>query len=128
MFIFNYLHINVTDLDVLTTPQLHYAVMKCNTSSLAYRAEMSAQQYLQSYNDEYSKAFNSFLKNLKQLTVNQCIVDVANGVGGLSLVELAKKIEPVAVITTNNGDGILNRNCGADFVITTKTSPSPLER
>ena len=47
------------------------------------------------------------------------MVDCANGVGHLAGAQFAKRLESkVNVKLTNVGDGLLNHECGADFVKT----------
>ena len=114
----------VTDLGVLTTPQLHYAVRDSNLSS----GPTAPQEYM----ENLATAF----KRLVELSpsgggakIAQVTVDCANGVGAVHLRRLAEMLHPLAEyrICNDGSEGVLNEGCGAEHVKTLKTYPVGLE-
>ena len=67
-----------------------------------------------------------FLKNSGNL--GSVEVDCANGVGLLAGAQFAKRLDSkVNIKLTNAGDGLLNHDCGADFVKTgQRYHPKPI--
>ena len=125
--IFSILRINIIDLGLVTTPQLHFAVLHSNTVSSDLTKE--SKFYLDNYYNQFSSAFNKFAEKLPLRSIAECTVDVANGVGGVALTEVASKLkDKLSVTIRNNGDGVLNEGCGADFVITNRKAPFELEK
>ncbi|XP_063728043.1 phosphoacetylglucosamine mutase-like isoform X2 [Symsagittifera roscoffensis] len=125
--IFSILRINIIDLGLVTTPQLHFAVLHSNTVSSDLTKE--SKFYLDNYYNQFSSAFNKFAEKLPLRSIEECTVDVANGVGGVALTEVASKLkDKLSVTIRNNGDGVLNEGCGADFVITNQKAPFELEK
>jgi phosphoacetylglucosamine mutase len=68
----------------------------------------------------------NFLKNSGNL--GNVEIDCANGVGLLAGTQFAKRLESkVNMKLTNAGDGLLNHDCGADFVKTgQRYHPKPI--
>ncbi|EGI61196.1 Phosphoacetylglucosamine mutase [Acromyrmex echinatior] len=104
---------NVTDLGLVTTPQLHYVVVCTNTDG-AY-----GNPTLQGY---YSKLAAVF-KNIRGTEINNgkyisgLQLDTANGVGAIAAKEFQRYLKGVLDIKLfNDGSGDLNHMCGADFV------------
>lgn len=94
-------------LGLLTTPQLHWAVMRTN-------------QGLPSDEAAYCKVLSAaFLKLAGTATPAVTLhVDAANGVGGPKLAALAPALAPAGLLLElhNTGEGVLNGGCGSDFV------------
>lgn len=111
---------NVTDLGLVTTPQLHYVVVCTNTDG-AY-----GNPTLQGY---YSKLAAVF-KNIRGTEINNgkyisgLQLDTANGVGAIAAKEFQRYLKGVLDIKLfNDGSGDLNHMCGADFVKVQQTLP-----
>lgn len=96
----------------VTTPELHYNVLQSNR-----------QHIYPSYTEHLMCWFKVLSKNkiLKQ-TLH---VDCANGVGSLRLQELQPELSKMGVdlVLYNTGGGMLNHECGADFVEKQNTFP-----
>ena len=51
-------------------------------------------------------------------------VDCANGVGSLAAIEFRRRLASrLDIVIVNEGSGVLNQDCGADFVKTRQTAP-----
>jgi phosphoacetylglucosamine mutase len=104
----------VDDYGIVTTPEMHYLIRQCNAENRlverdAYMGHLAA----------------SFLE-LKTLTENNIRmgVDTANGVAGLKLQELNDTVDgALGFEILNDSDGVLNLNCGADFIKTSRRAP-----
>jgi len=112
---------SLTNLGVVTTPQLHYLVVATNTKGGYGEAS------LEGYYSKLSSAFCKFMSLAKQDGYRnyqpKIQFDGANGVGSQSIKQFSKRLEGVLEIGLHNtGDGVLNSGCGADFV---KVSQSP---
>ena len=125
LHILNALAVNVIDMGQITTPQLHYAVFMHNYVS---ERPASSVNYLDLYNKNFSSFFNSFSAELQSISLKKCIVDYANGIGGPRLKEFAKSLKDLEVVPKSCGQGILNFECGADFVKSNNIAPYVLER
>ncbi|KAI8915725.1 hypothetical protein EDD86DRAFT_196703 [Gorgonomyces haynaldii] len=118
------------DIGVVTTPQLHYVTRCINTKS-AYGEPTN-----EGYYRKLSAAFKKIVGGKPVQT--PLVVDCANGVGAIALKELAAAIGPeyLQVRQTHTdvqGKGVLNYQCGADFVKLYQKAPvgtelKPLER
>lgn len=101
------LGVSVEILGVMTTPQLHWAVMRSNQN-------LDPSQ--KSYYSLLTKAFQDVTKlgSYKR----KLHVDCANGVGALKLEEMANSLKSAGLdlILYNIGDGVLNHLCGSDYV------------
>ncbi|CAM0905615.1 unnamed protein product [Alopecurus aequalis] len=110
------------DMGILTTPQLHWMVRNKNKGLKA------------SEGDYFTQIAESF-RHLLELTPDdkdsdalneKLIVDGANGIGGLKLEQLKPKLARLDIAVRNSGkegEGILNKRCGADFVQKEKVHP-----
>ena len=124
--LFKFLGVKTVDMGLITTPQLHHAVYSRN-DLFHSRPTISPVQLLAYYYSHFASAFSQFLELLPCVVINKCSIDVANGVGGVAMLDLSQRINIDCVIV-NNGDGILNSDCGADFVITNKKVLHSLQR
>lgn len=115
------LGVSVELLGMMTTPQLHWAVMRRN-------------QGLESSEDAYYKHIAGAFGRLSGPTFStgqerrKLHVDCANGVGALKL----EKLKPYVVrlgldfCLHNTGDGVLNGKCGSDFIQKERTVPEAM--
>ncbi|GAB1310877.1 Phosphoacetylglucosamine Mutase [Madurella fahalii] len=113
------------DYKLLTTPQLHYLVRATNTEGtpLSY-GKVSEAGY-------YEKLAEAFVRAVRGRKIDgTLLVDCANGVGGPKLSEFLKYIPKDKVnfdVKVVNDDvvrpGVLNLDCGADFVKTKQRAP-----
>ncbi|KAJ6222169.1 hypothetical protein RDWZM_000714 [Blomia tropicalis] len=111
------------DFGLLTTPQLHYIVRSKNTNG----------QYGEPTEDGYyQKLSNAFLR-LNQLIGNNpnykphLVVDGANGIGALQLTKFSKFIgDKLTFEIVHEPQGILNYQCGADFVKVNQREPKSI--
>eukprot|EP00834_Sanchytrium_tribonematis_P006221 NODE_437_length_7444_cov_0.724711.p3 type:complete len:376 gc:universal NODE_437_length_7444_cov_0.724711:5138-4011(-) len=112
----------VFDLGLVTTPQLHWATLYYNTHNTIDNVEK-----------EYYKTICS---NFKLLTDDlndpyvKVSVDGSNGIGAPKLGLLLHTMQfymPEYNIHQFNNDGVLNSNCGADFVKTKVQAPSNID-
>ncbi|KYN18387.1 PREDICTED: phosphoacetylglucosamine mutase isoform X2 [Trachymyrmex cornetzi] len=111
---------NVTDLGLVTTPQLHYVVVCTNTDG-AY-----GNPTLQGYYSKLAAVFKSIrgteINNGKYISRLQ--LDAANGVGAIAVREFQRYLKDVLDIKLfNDGSGDLNYMCGADYVKVQQTLP-----
>ncbi|XP_012525464.1 phosphoacetylglucosamine mutase [Monomorium pharaonis] len=111
---------NVTDLGLVTTPQLHYVVVCVNTNG-AY-----GEPTLEGYYSKLTAVFKSIrgaeVNNGRYTNVLQ--LDVANGVGAIAAREFQRYLDGVLNIRLfNDGSGSLNHMCGADYVKVQQTLP-----
>ncbi|KAK9805800.1 hypothetical protein WJX73_001329 [Symbiochloris irregularis] len=105
---------------LLTTPQLHWMVMKCNR-----KLPHSKEDY-----------FHTLAEAYEQLTAGAAtpdeviIVDCANGVGANALQQLQEKLGAKLRLKLFNTEvgvaGKLNADCGADFVQKERTGPASM--
>jgi phosphoacetylglucosamine mutase len=101
-------------LGLLTTPQLHWAVMRTNQNLPAGEK------------DYYSVLSSAFLKLAGKADPPTILyVDCANGVGGPKIAALAPHLQAAGLHLElrNIGDGILNGGCGSDFVQNNRSTP-----
>jgi len=116
---------NVTDIGVVTTPQLHYMVVATNTKG-GY-----GEPSLEGYYTKLTGAFKQFLAGLDGKLGNytpKIEFDGANGVGATSMLQFAKHLEGVLEANLHNsGAGVLNSGCGADFVKVSQSAPEGLK-
>ena len=108
------------DEGLLTTPQLHY-IIRCINSNQAY-----GQATETGYYEKLSKAYlalSSKYPNTKNYS-SKLVVDGANGIGALQM----KKFSPLLssaleFVLIHDENGILNHDCGADFVKVQQREP-----
>ncbi|CAO3650209.1 unnamed protein product [Cunninghamella blakesleeana] len=108
---------------LLTTPMLHYLVRCINTlgTSDAY-GEPTAEGYYKKLADAYKTAVKGYPR------LSTLHVDCANGVGAVKLREFIKYVndDELSVEVLNDKTdvlGVLNKNCGADYVKTNQRAP-----
>lgn len=105
-------------LGLLTTPQLHWAVMRTNQNLPSTEAD---------YVGEFATAFDKLCAGV---TVRRVLhVDCANGVGGVKLPAFLPllKHSGLDLVLHNLGNGILNHNCGSDYVQKERQIPEEFE-
>ena len=106
---------SATDLGIMTTPQLHFIVCCSNNPSYG-------EPTLEGYYRKLSTAFVSCNSSGKVANCKHYIpsvtIDCANGVGAQQMLPFKEKIPSnlLDFSLVNDGDGILNEDCGADFV------------
>jgi phosphoacetylglucosamine mutase len=102
-------------LGLLTTPQLHWTVMRTNQGLPASES---------SYCSELSAAFLKLAG--KASPPHVLFVDCANGVGGSKFAALAESLGQAGLLLRlrNTGDGVLNAECGSDFVQNRRILPN----
>jgi len=104
------------NIGIVTTPMLHFLTAYFNEGN----------QIL-----AHSVYFNYFVNAFMQLTkgkLGTITVDCANGVGALAGAKFAPLIaERLELRLINTGDGVLNQDCGADFVKVGQKAPVGLE-
>ncbi|KAJ3257470.1 Phosphoacetylglucosamine Mutase [Boothiomyces macroporosus] len=105
----------ITDYGLQTTPQLHYVTRCINTANTpnAY-----GEPTTDGYHKKLADAFKKIVSGKPRLS--PLLVDCANGIGAVALKELCQHLgEDLAVTSSNtdiNGKGVLNFECGADYV------------
>jgi phosphoacetylglucosamine mutase len=111
---------SVTDLGVMTTPQLHFIVCCSNDQSYG-------EPCLEGYYQKLTRAFiSSNQKNVScKKYIPSVIIDCANGVGAQMMLPFKERIPSDLFNFTlvNDGDGILNEDCGADYVKLKQSPP-----
>lgn len=111
---------NITDLGLVTTPQLHYVVVCTNTNG-AY-----GNPTLQGYYSKLATVFKSIRGTKKNNKKYESVLqlDAANGVGAIAVKEFQRYLESALDINLfNDGSGGLNHMCGADYVKVQQTMP-----
>lgn len=107
-------NVQFTNIGVVSTPMLHYAV-KC----------FNEPEFAEATNQGYYKAISEAFKELYGIThvpegsryQSNVIVDCANGVGAPRFRELLEHIpQEMLQVSIRNEHGELNDGCGADFV------------
>ncbi|KAI4290805.1 phosphoacetylglucosamine mutase [Pancytospora philotis] len=105
---------NVFDYGVVTCPEMHYLIRKSNEAGEMVPKESYINHLYGCYSD------------LRELTENQLetAIDTANGVAGVKIDELMKLDSRLSLEVLNDPEnGVLNKNCGADYVKVHKTQP-----
>ncbi|XP_076060612.1 phosphoglucomutase 3-like protein nst [Oratosquilla oratoria] len=109
----NALNAKVKDFGIVSTPVIHFVVTCHNDGG----------KYGEPTEDGYYKKMTQAFKKLRSsgTTVGNYKPDIyfdgANGVGALMMAEIAKLLEgDMNIEMYNTGDGVLNHECGADFV------------
>ena len=128
--------VKVVDLDVTTTPVLHYVIKATNDKSRKFGVPT-----VQGYMEKMAKAFKTLVVRsilrcrARELTRDQgsrgplapLYVDCANGVGAMAVEEMTKHIGHVIALKPLNNHlttpGALNSQCGADYVKTKQALP-----
>ncbi|KAI7835556.1 hypothetical protein COHA_010550 [Chlorella ohadii] len=104
---------------LLTTPQLHWMVMRRNRGEPAGEAD---------YYAALAGAYAQLVAGTQPLG-QTLYVDCANGVGAPKLAALAGQLAPAGLTLElrNTGDGVLNGGCGSDFLQKDRQLPSQFE-
>lgn len=126
-------HITYKDYGQLTTPALHFLV---GESTLKNNSILELDDYYRKLAEGLVNNFSiTHGRSRKVYNPSQLVVDSANGVGSLTMNYLTRHEgfkSSLTVSLINNvddavdsiaNDGILNFNCGADFVKTRKLAP-----
>lgn len=127
--------VNVRDFGEITTPQLHYFVMKQNTneneSKINVKNEISPEIYINDITHAFIELMQLLsINNKDEQKNNNCnisdesvlgevIVDCANGVGGLlfkQAVDPLQSILHLSLIHLPSSDFAVNEECGAEHV------------
>ncbi|EFN76368.1 phosphoacetylglucosamine mutase [Harpegnathos saltator] len=110
----------VINLELVTTPQLHYVVVCINTNGVY------GEPTLQGYYSKLATMFKNIRgteKNNKNY-MNEIRLDAANGVGAIVAREFQKYLEgSLNIVTFNDGNEQLNYKCGADYVKVQQAMP-----
>jgi len=110
----------IKELEIMTTPQLHYCIRMENGYSL--RKDKG-------YTDCIVDAMNGLFSTIQDdYITDKCMyVDLACGVGVLTLPPIINKINSshldLTIVNAVITDDLLNNGCGADYVFLTQTSP-----
>jgi phosphoacetylglucosamine mutase len=106
-------------LGLLTTPQLHWAVMRTNQGRPAGE---------DAYGATLASAFAA-LVGPPPSPPHTLYVDCANGVGGPKMAALAPLLAPagLALALRNTGGGVLNGGCGSDFLQGARRAPAGMD-
>ncbi|RUS20213.1 hypothetical protein BC937DRAFT_86171 [Endogone sp. FLAS-F59071] len=119
----------LTDFSLKTTPQLHYCVRCLNTKGTNDAYGDATEE---GYFDKLAIAYRQLVEGKQRLS--PLYADCANGIGAPKLRDLLDVVghEVISVNLVNDKielDGVLNLNCGADYVKTQQRAPpgSPLQ-
>jgi len=132
------------DLEVVTTPQLHYTIQyynKCKpinhpTSSCE---TFDSQFYLNYYYNQISQAFVDLKSTCETSSHDQIIVDGSCGVGSISIIALQTTIAKMTTEDNNTKYGLtvdlrndhlsgpVNEGCGAELVQKNQTPPKGVD-
>lgn len=117
------LGVAVEVLGVMTTPQLHWAVMRRNQN-----LDSSEEAYYRHIADAFGVLTNDSNDSYSKKKTRTLHVDCANGVGALKLDKLMPYVTPLGLDFRlyNVGEGVLNGDCGSDFVQKEKTLPETM--
>ncbi|AFM97676.1 phosphoacetylglucosamine mutase [Encephalitozoon hellem ATCC 50504] len=104
----------VDDYGVVTTPELHFLVRRCNMENRI----VGKEEYIKNITRNFSKLLSITKGNLKMM------IDTANGVAGMKIKKIDEVLEGrLNYEILNSPTGVLNLDCGADFVKTKKRAP-----
>lgn len=108
---------SIVDCGEVTTPQLHHYVRSWNQMP-GCTVEQAQHEYLAML----SNGFNSIVRDGNV----DLVIDCANGVGANTMAKLLKssKLNGLSIQLVNTGDGVLNHECGADFVKLYQKAPN----
>lgn len=116
---------NYIDFNLLTTPQLHY-ILLCYNSNNEY-GEPSEEGYYQKLSNAFIALNGSQAEKVGNY-LPSVEVDGANGIGAMQLEKLKKYLgNSLNIKQANCGEGVLNENCGADFVKVQQKPPKSLQ-
>jgi len=108
---------------VRTTPQLHYLTRATNSEGTK---DDYGEPSIPGYYKKISSAWKRLLRRREDVPL---VIDCANGVGAIAMKEILEYL-PDFPVTLANTDvfvpGVLNNQCGADFVKTKQALPPSL--
>ncbi|XP_014470489.1 PREDICTED: phosphoacetylglucosamine mutase [Dinoponera quadriceps] len=110
----------VVNLELVTTPQLHYIVLCTNTNGVY------GEPTLQGYYSKLATTFKSVrgAERNKQYYTKVIQLDAANGVGAIAAREFQKHLgDSLEIVMFNHGSEQLNHKCGADYVKVQQAMP-----
>lgn len=108
------LNCTVDDYGVVTTPELHFLVRRCNVENKV----VNKSEYIENLAHNFGQLSSITKGNFGMR------VDTANGVVGMKLESLDEMLHKgLNYKVLNDPDGVLNLECGADFVKTQKRAP-----
>lgn len=108
----------VDDYGVVTTPELHFLVRRCNVESRGEKEVTNKAEYVKNIVSNFIQLSSLTKKNFRMM------IDTANGVAGMKLKELDELLKnKLDYEILNDPKGVLNLDCGADFVKTKKRAP-----
>lgn len=104
---------NVFDYGEVSCPEMHFLIRKCNEKNKMVEKS-----------DYVDHLFGCFLK-LRDLTGTDYGfgIDTANGVGRLKMEEIAARDPSFTAEILNPENGVLNKECGADYIKVNKVIP-----
>lgn len=114
----------IFDFGLVTTPEMHLNVLLQNKVPVQYTVDRLNKIYLEQMVSHFKNILN--LTEEKEEDGRAIYVDASNGVGGIKVDALRPMVREAVgfdLIPFNNGDGILNLNCGADHVKTRNQEP-----
>lgn len=114
----------IKDFGYLTTPQLHY-IVTCENTNETYGQATEIGYYL-----KYSNSFLKLVNNLKSANYEKVLnIDCANGVGAPKMKSMIEYLSTtdLKINLINTGDGVLNSDCGADYVKFEQRPPKGLQ-
>lgn len=102
---------SIVDCGEVTTPQLHHYVRSWN--------QIPGCTVEQAQNDYFAMLSNGF-NSIVPVRAGKVdlVIDCANGVGANTMAKMlnSSKLNGLSIQLVNTGDGVLNHECGADFV------------
>lgn len=124
--------VNVIDLGLVTTPELHLA-----TARIDQGRTFDDGYYLEEMLTAYAEAIHGIngdphtFVDPEENVPRTLIIDCAHGVGANKIISLAGMLknhgQPLQLLPINTGaNGILNQDCGADFVKSHERPPTNL--
>ncbi|KAF9584634.1 Phosphoacetylglucosamine Mutase [Lunasporangiospora selenospora] len=124
---FKVLDAESTDMGIITTPQLHYAVRCLNTQGTP---EAYGEPTVEGYYKKLADAFKVLVEG-KPRSSSTLILDCANGVGAPKFQEMLPFLGDSLAVKIVNDDIVddtkLNLNSGADYVKTQQRGPLGLK-
>lgn len=111
------------DYHIVSTPALHYMVAETNTKK---PKKISIYQYYDQLVSMVANYPGNHVTDFKLYSTSDLVVDCANGVGCETMRYLSNNEDfnkHLQLKLINTYEGILNRDCGADFVKTTNKPP-----
>ena len=119
-------HACIIDAGLITTPQCHFLTVMANDPNVK-----AVEVCKQLYTEFFRRAFVDFFDG-QAPNINDLILDTAHGVGieavkdFMASLSANKQLDYISIKAVNAGDGILNFQCGADYVKTNQCGPQGL--